>query len=252
MSKVELMSPDREIALIREVNREAGDFNRYKRALDELVLSNVGLVHKICHKFPIKNANCSYDDLYQEGIAGLIHGIHKFDVTRGYRLSTYVYRWIAAYVSRYFQNQGKTIRIPVHLANEEMKIRKQVEQMTHDLGRTPTQQEIEADCGNAGEVIAAANCVSLNQMMSDSDELEAVCGVDHSEENDYVMQCELMIDKLRELVSPRDLKMFIHRYGLLNESPRTLSEISEEHGVSRARVHQITNQVMNQMRVIAY
>ena len=130
MSKSDLMSAEREIELIREVNREAGSYEKYKKALDELVLSNVGLVHKIVHKFPIKNASCGYEDLYHAGIEGLVYGIHKFDVTRGYRLSTYVYRWIQAYVSRYYQNHGKTIRIPVHLATTDMKVKKQVEALT--------------------------------------------------------------------------------------------------------------------------
>ena len=118
MTKSELMSTEREIQLVRQLPN--------KRALDELVLANTGLIHKICHKFPVKNASVTYDDLFQAGIEGLIHGIQKFDVTRGYRLSTYCYRWIQAYVSRYWQNHGKTIRIPVHMANLQMKVRRQL------------------------------------------------------------------------------------------------------------------------------
>ena len=119
---------------------EKGD-RKYRRTLNRLVTYNLGLVHKIVHKFPMKNATCSYDDLFQEGVAGLIHGIKKFDETRGYRLSTYVYRWIQAYVSRYFQNHGKTIRVPVHLADTTQKLRKEVEALTKQLGYTPTESE---------------------------------------------------------------------------------------------------------------
>ena len=128
MTKTELMIPSREIELIRILADNESGTRPYKRALDELVLSNVGLVHKIVHKFPIKNANCSYDDLYQEGIAGLIHGIQKFDVTRGYRLSTYCYRWIQAYVIRYYQNHGRVIRIPVHMFNKQHELKKTIEE----------------------------------------------------------------------------------------------------------------------------
>ena len=107
MSKTELMTPSREIELVRMLNLSAPGSKSYKRLLDELVLANLGLVHKLVQKFPIKNSNCGYDDLFQEGIAGLIHGIQKYEVERGYRLSTYVYRWIQAYISRYFQNQSR-------------------------------------------------------------------------------------------------------------------------------------------------
>ena len=104
MSKAPSMKHDQltaqeEIYLSRILKSEKSKEN-HKWALDKLVLCNLGLVHKIVHKFPLKNATCSYDDLFQEGVAGLIHGIRKFDETRGYRLSTYVYRWIQAYVSR--------------------------------------------------------------------------------------------------------------------------------------------------------
>ena len=106
-----------------------------KRSLDKLVVSNLGLVHSIVHKFPIKNASCTYDDLFQEGVAGLIHAIHKFESERGYRLTTYSYRWIQAYVSRYYQNHGRTIRVPVHMATKQMKMNKQIESLKKIVSR---------------------------------------------------------------------------------------------------------------------
>ncbi len=90
------MTAAREIELIRLLKLSAPGSKSYKRVLDELVLANRGLVHKLVQKFPIKNSSCGYDDLFQEGIAGLIHGIQKFEVERGCRLSTYCYRWIQA------------------------------------------------------------------------------------------------------------------------------------------------------------
>ena len=129
-----------EIELIRLYNSDNDKVS--KRALDRLVLSNTGLVHKLVNKFPIKNATCTYDDLYQEGIAGLIHAISKFDVTKGYRLSTYSYRWIQAYVQRYYQNHARSVRVPVHVVDSQLSLNKQVEKLTSELGRTPTMQEI--------------------------------------------------------------------------------------------------------------
>ena len=246
MSKSDLMSAEREIELIRQLPN--------KKALDELVLSNLGLVHKIVHKFPIKNASCGYEDLYHAGIEGLVYGIHKFDVTRGYRLSTYVYRWIQAYVSRYYQNHGKTIRIPVHLATTDMKVKKQVEELTRELGHTPSQAEIESVIDDASVVssILAAECKSLNQIVSEDEELECFAGEDKTEATDYELQCELMLDELKTKVTDRDFNMFIFRNGLMGKREHTLDEIAEFHGVTRSRVHQVTKQCINLMRQAAF
>ena len=249
MSKTELMSPSREIELIRMLNLSAPGSRSYKRLLDELVLANVGLVHKVVHRFPIKNSNCSYDDLYQEGVGGLIHGIQKFDCTRGYRLSTYCFRWIQAYVQRYFQNQGKTIRLPVHMANKQFALKKVIENMTTELGRVPTDEEVRVVVPNIDELQSSMrDCISLNQMISENEELDCLQGDDTTEERDYVMEVEMALDKLKEEVSDRDFNIFIHREGLLGVPPHTLNEISEYHGITRSRCHQISNQVFSKMK----
>ena len=249
MSKSVLMPAAREIELIRVLNQSDIGSRSYKRALDELVLANRGLVHKLVQKFPIKNSNCGYDDLFQEGVAGLIHGIQKYEVERGYRLSTYVYRWIQAYISRYFQNQGKTIRIPVHLSTREMMAKKQVENLTEELGHTPTSTEI-ADAGI--ESFTHSNCVSLNQMITDNEELDALQGEDKTEVNDYVMECELLLEKLRADVSERDFNIFCYRYGILNVPEHTLDEISQYHGITRSRIHQVSNACFAKMSRYTY
>ena len=244
MAKTVLMAASREIELIRVLNSSDTGSRSYKKALDELVLSNRGLIHKLVQKFPIKNASCSYDDLFQEGIAGLIHGIQKFEVERGYRLSTYCYRWIQAYISRYFQNQGKTIRIPVHLATREMMAKKQVENLTEELGHTPSNNEIT----EAGiDTFTHSDCISLNKMIADNEELDALQGEDNTEVNDYIMECELLLEKLRADVSDRDFNIFVHRYGLLSIPEHTLDEISKFHGITRSRIHQVSNDCFRKM-----
>ena len=251
MTKKELMTPSREIELIRMLNLSVSGSRSYQRVLDELVLANVGLCHKVVHKFPIKNSNCSYDDLYQEAIAGLIHGIQKFDSTRGYRLSTYSFRWIQAYVARYFQNQGKTIRLPVHVANKHHQLKKTIEMMTSDLGRIPTDEEVREVIPEVDELQSSMrDCISLNQLISDSEELDCLQGEDTTEERDYVMEVEMALDKLKEEVSPRDFNIFIHREGLLGVPPHTLNEIAEYHDITRSRVHQITNHVFSKMKEV--
>ena len=244
MTKTELMTADREIELIRQLPN--------KRALDELVLSNLGLVHKVVHKFPIKNASCSYDDLYQEGIAGLIHGIQKFDATRGYRLSTYVYRWIQAYVTRYFQNHGRVIRVPVHMFNKQLELKKTIEKMTKDLGRSLTADEIASIKADVDTIQSSMMMVqSLNQMVSESDELECLQGDDNTDAFDSRVDADILLTKLRKEVSERDFNILAMRYGLCDMPSHTLNEISESTGLTRSRCHQVINGMIHRMREFA-
>ena len=250
MTKQSHLTRDEELFLINVLRSEKSASN-HQWAMDKLVLSNVGLIHKIVHKFPIKNASCTYDDLFQAGIEGLIHGIHKFEPERGHRLTTYCYRWIQAYVSRYYQNHGKTIRVPVHLATAEMTINKRVEQLTRDLGRTPSDSEIESVCDNVEQVkLAKRQIVSLNQSANDDDEVMTLVGEDRTEEMDHKMEVDHIIDQLADDVSERDLNMFIHRYGLQGNKERTLNEIADYHKVTRARVHQVVRAVFNKAQAV--
>ena len=221
-----------------------------KRNLDRLVLANLGLVHKIVGKFPLKNASCSYDDLFQEGIAGLMHGIEKFEPQRGYRLSTYVYRWIQAYITRYYQNHGRTVRVPVHMATKQQQLNKGVETLTKELGRTPTSDEIAELFGDADHVRASMmSTVSLDAPMGDDgDSLEDLQGYDPTAMSDAVLTIELALDKVRDCVSERDFDIFIRKCGLLGHPEHSLNDLSEMHGVTRARVHQIEKTVFKAMR----
>ena len=243
-TKTERLTQQEELALLADKDN--------KKSLDKLVLANLGLVHKITHHFPIKNSNCGYDDLFQEGVAGLMHAIDKFEPARGYRLSTYAYRWIQAYVTRYYQNQGRVIRVPVHMSTKQQQLNKQVEVLTRDLGRTPTDEEIRDANINAEHIKSATMTVSsLNALIGESEELEGLQGEDRTEQHDTEMECDMLLDKLRGQVSERDFSMLLCRYGLRGVPQHTLSEISEKHGVTRARCHQVTNKCLKLLRQVA-
>ena len=252
MTKTKLMNVSLEIELCRILEDAEPGSRLYKRTLDKLVLANVGLIHKIVHKFPIKNCSCSYDDLYQEGVAGLIHGIKKFDSTRGYRLSTYCYRWIQAFVSRYFQNNGRTIRVPVHMHTKQLELKKQIETLTRQLNRIPTTEEIN-QLNERVEMIqeSMVQSLSLNQMISENDELECLQGDDNTEDFESIVDCDILLSKVRSEVSERDFLMLTQRYGLCGYHPHTLNEVAEIHGITRARVSQIEHQIMNKLKQIA-
>lgn len=220
-------------------------------ALDKLIRHNTGLVHKIVSKFPMKNATCSYDDLYQEGILGLTHGIRKFDSTRGVRLSTYVYRWIQAYVKRYYLNHYRTVRLPVHVIQQNSQLNKQIEHLTSSLGRTPTLEEVCDLNENADSLICSSLfTLSLNSVTGEDGELQDFVGEDHTQDRDNELDVHFLLSQLRSQVSDRDYQILLKRYGLDNEGERTLQELSSEFDVTRARVHQIENNLLSKLRTL--
>lgn len=238
-----------EIELIREYHSD--DKKVSKRALDRLVLANTGLVHKLVNKFPLKTATCSYDDLYQEGIAGLIHGIGKFDVTKGYRLSTYCYNWISAFIRRYFMNHSRSVRVPVHVADAQLSLNKQVESLAHELGHTPSMKEIISVNPEALSILnKMQGNVSLNTTIGDESELSDVIGEDKTEEFESCVDCDILLNKLSDVISSRDLTILQMRYGLNGFDESTLEEIAQKYELTRARIHQVLNQTLRKCRAL--
>ena len=252
------LSGAEEIQLIRRLSACDPDDTIYKMTLDKLVLANLGLCHKVVQKFPIRTSTCSYEDLLHEAIGGLIYGIKKFDVTRGYRLSTYVYPWVRNYVQRYYQNHGKTIRIPSNLAEKQVTLNKEIEKLTHELGRKPNSEEITEHVrghkkldGKIETVMSSMmDTMSLNELMSESQELECLVGEDKTQDIENAVEIELLLAKLKALVSDRDYEMFIMRYGLTGESPYTLQDCADKYELTRARCHQIEHGIIAKLRAI--
>ena len=243
--KTERLSHVEELEYIKRA-QEGNDY-----AINKLLKHNTGLVHKIVSRFPMKNANCSYDDLYQEGLLGLMHGIRKFDVTRGVRLSTYCYRWIQAFVKRYYLNHYRTVRLPVHVIQQNSQLNKQIENLTSELGRTPSLEEICDLNENADNLICSSLfTLSLNSLIGEDGELNDLVGDDKTNEKDNELDVHFMLMQLKESVSERDYKILVQRYGLDGEGERTLQEIAETNDITRARVHQIENNLLRRLRTL--
>ena len=252
MTQTKRLTHTEEIELTRLLNEHGPETRKGRRALDKLVTHNLGLVSKIVNKFPLKNANCSFDDLFQEGVAGLIHGLRKFDPTKGCRLSTYVYNWISAYVRRYYQNQGRTVRVPIHMADKSFKLNRQIEELTEKLGRTPTLEEVQALNKNADHIFTSMRgTVSLNNIVGEDSELESIVGEDKTEEFDTNYDAGALLAEVKPMVSERDFGILIKRYGLDGDTPLTLSETADKYGITRARVHQIEHKLLKKMKDIA-
>ena len=247
MSKQPRLTHVEEIELCRALKSD--NHRVAQRARDQLVTHNLGLVHKLVNRFPLKNATCTYDDLFQEGVAGLIHGINLFDSTKGYRLSTYVYRWIQAKIQRYYQNHGRSVRVPVHVIDASFAVAKEVSKLTSELGRTPTVAEVSQVRPDAVDVLLKTqSSVSLNSPVGDDSELEDLQGVDNTEQFETCVDCELLLQQLQSEVSTRDYRILLMRYGLGGYDEHTLSEVSQEFGITKARVSQVEHKLVKLMR----
>ena len=228
--KQELLTKSEERELISRA--QAGD----RKALTSLVRRNEGLVHKQVHRFPLKNAQVTYDDLYQQGMLGFIHGVELFDLNRDIRLSTYVYRWIYAFMRRYFQNQGRVVRLPAHQADKKYQLDQKVIRLTKDEldELVPGYNELNANF---------VSTTSLNSALESGDEL-----IDLQPANNpdiHSLEVSVILDLLRARVSERDYSILVSRFGLDGHDEKSLNEIAADVGVSRARTHQIVQKCIN-------
>ena len=247
--KTERLSHADELMLVKMANSEEVG-NDY--ALNKLIKHNTGLVHKIVNRFPMKNCTCSYDDLYQEGLLGLIRGIRKFDVTRGVRLSTYVYRWIQAFVKRYYLNHYRTVRLPVHVVQQNSQLNKQIEHLTSSLGRTPTLEEVCDLNENADSLICSSLfTLSLNSLTGEDGEMMDFVADSTTNSSDSELDAHFLLSQLKEMGSERDYNILSQRYGLDGNGERTLQELADEYDVTRARVHQIEGNLLRKLRTLA-
>ena len=223
-----------------------------KKALRLLVSHNQGLVHKIVHRFPLKNNQCSYDDLFQVGMMGFIHAVDKFDLSSGNRLSTYSYRWIHAFVRRYYQNQARVVRIPAHLADKKYQMDVKVRELTQRNGSVPSPEELELLVPGYASIAALfSHTVSLNKELESGEELIDIQSDDNRVDSDTVLQVNSLLDLLKPQVSERDYEIFITRYGVDGQAEHTFSEVADKFGLTRARVHQVSHHCLEIIRHLA-
>ena len=197
-------------------------------------------------------------DLISEGNIGLMKAVERFDPAKGGKLSTYGSWWIKQSIKRALANQGKTIRLPVHLVDKIAKIRRVGAGLSDELGREATDEEIAEEVGmDAGKVTllkqAAIRPASLDAPLGDEDSTEFgemvgdMAAVDPFENlSDKNMQMEVgdLITQLDE----RERKIINARFGLDGNDPITLEEVGVKFGVTRERIRQVQNIALSKMR----
>jgi len=245
-----LLTPTEERELARR--KDEGD----EAAKRRLIECNLRLVMSITRNYT--KAGVPLLDLIQEGNLGLIRAVEKFDYKKGFKLSTYATWWIRQAISRAIADQGRTIRLPVHIVDVLKKLHRIDRQLVQSLGRDPTPDEVAAVIG-----LPVARVIQLRQLLDDPVSLETPVGEGDSQFSDLVedrnadrpelvVAEQMKLDELREALDGLQDRMrdvIELRYGLDGSKPCTLEEVGARLGVTRERVRQVEGRALRELEL---
>jgi RNA polymerase primary sigma factor len=227
-----------------------------KEARQHLIEANTRLVVSIAKKH--RGHGVPFLDLIQEGNMGLIRAVDKFDYRRGNRFSTYATWWIRQSVSRALSEQGRTIRIPIHMGDRIRKMYKMTQRMEQEEGRKPTPEEIAEEMDLDPSKVEWMMRVSqrplhLERPVGEERDTELAHFIEDEETpapSDIASQ-HLLAEKMEELLStltPRQARILRLRFGLQNGHSYKLEEIAQRFGLTRERIRQIEREALNRLR----
>lgn len=250
IGQIPLLTIQQEIDLAAKIQK--GD----KAARSLMIRSNLRLVVKIAHDYA--NLGLPLLDLISEGNIGLMKAVERFDPAKGGKLSTYAAWWIKQSIKRALANQSKTIRLPVHLVDKISKMRRVAMQMSEELGREPTDDELAEEVGLASGKISQLKTVSIRPASLDA----PISDDDSTEFGEIVGDLEALtpFEQLRDqnlrdevgdllgVLDEREKKIIFSRFGLDGGKAKTLEEVGKKFGVTRERIRQLQNIALMKLR----
>lgn len=248
---VQLLNAEQEVELAKRIL--LGD----QWAKHELTQRNLKLVVSIAKNY-VNRSSMQFLDLIQEGNLGLLKAVDKFDYTKGFRFSTYATWWIKQSITRAIADQARTIRIPVHMVETIHKLSRITKQLTQELGRDPSNEEIAEKMGITPQRVSEIQKIAQDPISIDSpvgEEDESKIG-DFVEDESFATPTESAAQDILkaqllsviETLTPREQKVIRLRYGLDDNHPRTLEEVGKEFNVTRERIRQIEAKALKKLR----
>ena len=240
----------------KEIERDEELVEDGQAAREHLINANSRLVISVAKKYIGRGV--PFLDLIQEGNVGLMRATKKFDWQRGFKFSTYATWWIRQAVTRAIADQGRTIRVPVHMGDQINRLLRSSHQLTQELGRDPTVPELAETLNvtvhKAEQIIQAARRpISLETPTDDEEEsaLGDFIADDTIPAPADLVTSQILREQLAAILStlpPREVRILQFRYGLLDGESYTLEEVGRKMGVTRERVRQIEAQALSRLR----
>ncbi len=279
MSRVALLSAEEEVGLAQRINRGRAAKRQLQRtngrtpperreeleaqindgllAREHLIKANTRLVVSIAKRYIGRGV--PFLDLIQEGNLGLMKAVEKFEVERGFRFSTYATWWIRQTITRAIADQGRTIRVPVHMVDRIRQLYRTTHEMEQKLGRSPTTEELAEQLDVPASKVDWMMRVSWLPLSLESpindDEEDSELGQfveDQSTptpiQSAYARLLREKVEEVLETLPPREARILRLRFGLENGRTYTLEEVGQKFGLTRERIRQIESKALRRLR----
>lgn len=250
IGSIPLLTAEQEVAIAKKI--ESGDV----QARDQLISANLRLVVSIAKRY--LGRGLSVEDLIQNGNIGLMKAVEKFDYTKGYKFSTYATWWIRQAITRSVADQGRLVRIPVHMNEKIFKYARAKKDFLQNFGFEPSNRDVADQLGWRVEDVERVSSIVTNPTSLDAsigEDDDSSLGDFVQDENaadaDTIITNYELTEILRTLMGPlteREKGVLVYRFGLDGAAPLTLEEVGEIYGVTRERIRQLEAKAIRKIR----